>query len=259
MRTLIFSDPHCGSNIGLTPPKWQRRAADPDVAKWTWNTWKDMLRRNGPFDRALFCGDIVDGKQKKSGGLGVFSHDMLEQGDIGVAVCNSIRLHAKRGFKMAGVTGTHYHVGIEGQSAEHYVASHAGWEWCKDREVAYVDGVGFDLCHHIGNSQVPHGGHTAPAREAVWNIIHEQGGAQPHVDVTVRGHVHRASHSGVPDVYDAFTLPSLQLAGGQYGRQKMRGWCHFGILIVETKGGKMVDWGFDRVKVQPLDMKGEEL
>jgi hypothetical protein len=246
-KVLAMSDMHCGSELGLTPPQWQKGARYRPLLAKSWSIYQSMLREHGPFDIVLFGGDAIDGQQTKSKATGLLTADLFEQCQIAGEVFDDLKLHhhLNKGFKIAGVTGTGYHADLEGTSAERYIALQTGWHDVGDRLTLDVEGVVIDLRHHTGNSSVPYGGHTAGSREAIWQVVHH---GEP-TQCQLRGHLHRASYSGVPGVYHSMTLPALQLAGTKFGKQKCDGFCHFGIAVLMCEDGELADWRFAISKV----------
>jgi hypothetical protein len=236
-KALVLSDTHCGSHLGLIPPAYFRRADNEAVARSTWKWFEQAVKREAPYDYMLFGGDAIDGAAKRQQSTGLLTADLHEQVDIAAACFKAIDRYIKPKAPRMGVTGTGYHTDIEGTPSEHYLGSMLGWDAVDDMLDLDIAGARVILRHHTGNSSIPHGGHTAPAREAVWQRIHTGG-----MVCTLRGHVHRASYAGVQGQYLSMTLPSLQLAGTRFGRQKCDGWCHFGITVLHFDRGEIVDW-----------------
>jgi hypothetical protein len=231
-RILTIADTHCGHKVGLTPPAWQNREDqnDPHDAKLLrlrracWDFYENTIRREGPFDAVLFNGDAIDGKGERSGGTELITSDRNKQVEIAVA-CIKAALGAKT--KLVMTYGTPYHTG-QGEDYERNIADKLG---CKigSHEWVRVEGVTFDLKHKVGSSQVPHGRHTAAARDRLWNTLWAERGEQPRAQVIIRSHVHyhgwAGDHRGV-----AMTLPALQAAGTKYGARQCSGIVDFGLV-----------------------------
>ena len=239
-RGLIIGDMHCGHVAGLTPPAWQVKAPENSTTKrekWAslqrglWREYKGLLKKFGPFDFGLSLGDMIDGLGKRSGGTELISSDREEQADMAVDVHNAVRLHAKRGFKWVGVYGTAYHSGQE-EDWENRVAKDAGFENIGAHEWIDVNGCIIDIKHHCGSSTVPHGRHTAAAREKLWNILWAERGLVPNANIIARAHVHYAGYCGGPG-WVAMTIPALQGMGTKYGARRCSGIIDWGITVVD--------------------------
>ena len=172
-RILIITDTHCGHRSGLTPPPWQfgeytksgtKRNKWGVIQREGWKGFCDVLKRRGPFDYCFDMGDSIDGPGKRSGGTELITADCHEQAEIAVACRDKIRLHANKGYKIIGVHGTAYHTG-DAEDFDSIVADHAGYHKMGSHESVSVYGTVFDLKHHLGSSGIPHGRHTAAAKE----------------------------------------------------------------------------------------------
>jgi hypothetical protein len=255
-KVLVMGDTHCGSDIGLTHPAYQQRARDPKTVKAGWDWWSRGIAEHGPYDACLLTGDMIDGQQQKDSGTGLITSDLYEQLDMAERVISTVRLNGKkRGFKIAAVTGTCYHVSIAGTSAERYLAESCGFDLVGDRLIIPVDGLNIDLCHKTGKSGIPHGSLSAPQKEALWNVVHAQHGTQDATRCLLRGHTHEMSQSYTPEAGWVFKVPALQMSGGKYGRQQCRGYCHFGFLVLHIDKGEIVQWHAPHMKVTPQDLR----
>jgi hypothetical protein len=177
-------------------------------------------------------GDLIDGRGEKSGGTELLTTDRLQQVEIAIKCLSEIDAR-----KFVFVYGTPYHTGAdtdyEGLVAEQFGGEIHSHCWPE------IDGVVFDCKHKIGSSQIPHGRHTAIAREALWN--REWAEAQPRADVLLRGHVHYHSFSGTPK-FLGMTLPALQAADTKYGARQCSGTVDWGWVVFQTKSGKLQSW-----------------
>jgi hypothetical protein len=103
-----------------------------------------------------------------------------------------------------------------------------------------VEGVRFHLKHKVGGSSIPHGRHTATARERLWLREWADVADWPQADVILRGHVHYHQYAGGPG-WLAMTCPALQGPSTKYGSRQCSGTVDFGIVTFEVDGDDY-DW-----------------
>lgn len=241
-RGIVIADPHCGHRVGLTPPAFngKRDKKWAAIRQALWREFRNLLRQLEPIDFVLYLGDGIDGTGVRSGGTEQLMLDRIEQVDCCAEVLNTVRLHARRGFKMFGVRGTPYHTG-NSEDWEDLIAQKAGMEHMGNHEWIDIEGHIFDIKHKCGASTIPHGRFTAIARERLWNTQWWQSqGGQPKADVILRAHVHYHDYCGDPD-YVAMTCPALQGWGSKYGARQCSGIVHWGLISfdVDKRG---VEW-----------------
>lgn len=232
---LALSDLHCGHRAGLTSPKWHVSNATPNVRalqRKMWDKFADGMRELDRVDLCLVMGDCIDGRGEKSGGTELVTTDRIVQTEIAIECLRQV--HAKR---YIFVYGTPYHTGsetdYEGLIAKEFNAEIHSHAWPK------IDGVVFDCKHKVGASQIPHGRHTAIAREALWN--REWSDGQPRADVLLRGHVHY--HQFVGDSrFLGMTLPALQAADTKYGARQCSGTVDWGWVVFKTGKQGLESW-----------------
>ena len=234
-RIVAVSDLHCGSVVGLTPPgQWHKKEAVRSVQRELWGWYDREIRALGKVDAVLVLGDAIDGKGQRQGGIEQYTTDMIEQAEI-AAQCLGI-INTKQ-FVMCA--GTPYHTGqeedFETLIAKELHATFGGHEWAE----AY--GVVFDLKHKIGSSAVPHGRHTAMARERLWNQLWALRDGAPKADILLRGHVHYFNYCGGP-TWLGMTLPALQGLGSRYGVRQCSGIVDFGFVHFDIFPGGQYLW-----------------
>ncbi len=227
--------------MGLTPPKWQLQFIDKSTTKRNkfcqlqkemWGKFINILDQMPPLDFAVFNADLVDGKGKKSGGVEQITTDMHEQCDMAVAVIDEVRKRCKKNHKFIGTYGTDYHVSTEGDDWEHIIAHKAQFDKIGSHEWLDVNGLVFDIRHHLGSSSVPTGRHNASAREGLWNDLWSLANMQPRADVIIRSHVHYYQHCGTSSKL-CMTLPALQGMGSKYGARRCSGTVDWGVVLFE--------------------------
>lgn len=229
-RYAIISDLHCGHKAGLTPLQWQLTPADSKgkrnkwvrVQKALWQEFSRRVKMIGPVDVMMITGDCIDGRGAKTGGTELITTNRDEQCEMAVACINMFR--AKQ---IVMVYGTDYHTG-EYEDFEDQIAKAVGAVKIGAHEWVSINGLVFDLKHHIAASAVPHGGTTPLIRDALWNELWAAKKEQPKSDVIVRGHVH-TYQMFQNAMWTGLTMPALQGLGCRYGSRRC---------------SRCVDWGF---------------
>ena len=242
MKLLVLSDTHCGSLSGLTPPAWQSSdEATQKIQSYLWDFYISTVVGLGGIDAVVAVGDLIDGKQRKSGGRGLSTTDRLEQVKMArtvLEVTNAPQIHI--------VTGTAYHVG-DSESWEEVLANLVRAETVGPRLALQHGDYSMIFRHAIDRSSVPHGKATAPLRALMWNKLNAARGMEPQADLCVFGHVHYHVFAG--DAYGtALTLPALQL-GTEYGAACVDGDYDVGLLEINLEEGD--NWW----KVHTLDLR----
>lgn len=237
MKTVaVISDLHCGHRAGLTSPEYWYQENDISAtrnnfariqrAMWQW--YEKTVLAIGPVDVLICNGDALDGKGEKSGGNELITTDRDEQ--ISIAKQAIELWQAKKIFI---IEGTPYHTGKE-ESWESVLADLVGARFAA-HEWIDVDGVIFDCRHKIGSSVIPHGRHTAPARDMLWNRLWAERGTHPNADVLIRSHVHY--HTVTGDAYKtAITTPCLQ-SHSKFGSRECSGTNDLGLITFAVDKG----------------------
>jgi len=235
-RILFPADPHCGSNVGLTPPAYQYKYySNPTTEehkkrnKWAilqkeaWEWYINTLNALKPIDKAFVMGDLNDGDGSRSGGTELITTDRKVQ------ICMAIEcLEPIEAGGWVFVYGTPYHTGTKEDwetDVAHYFKSKIGsHEWEK------VNGCVFDLKHHQSATRNPA---TSLYNEIIdnreWAIL----GEQPKADVLVRAHTHRFAELELEDC-TAFSTPALQTYGTKFGSRRCSRKVQFGLVAVDV-------------------------
>lgn len=235
-RVFAGGDLHCGHFAGLTPPGYQYSLTGPRKQlgrqqRECWKFFEQQVEALKPFDVAIWNGDLIDGDGHRSNGTELITSDRLEQAAI-----------ARFAIELVGAEtnvftyGTPYHTG---QAEDWEAVLVEDLPNAEIRGHAFVDvhGQMFDAKHKIGSSSVPHGRHTAAARERLWNILWSEAGGAPKSNIILRSHVHYHNFCGGPG-WLAMTLPALQGFGSKYGERQCSGVVDFGFVHFDvTKEG----------------------
>lgn len=229
-HVIALGDLHCGHVAGLTPPKWQYRRESDDVylkhfgemqhTMWAW--YANVCKALQPVDVLIVNGDCIDGRGEASGGTELITTDRREQ-SVMAAEC----IKEMQADKIFMIYGTPYHVGKE-EDWEAVVAAEVEAEKIGAHEWIDVNGLVFDCKHFVSGSIIPHGRHTAIARDKLWNELWSTRGGQPRADIFLRSHVHYFNYAGEPGAL-MIILPALQ-AWSKYGAKKHAGLINIGLV-----------------------------
>lgn len=257
-RGIILGDSHCGHLVGLTPPGWwspdnRRHRRFRKVQQEMWDWYIASLAQLPPLDFVFWNGDLIDGSGRRSGGTECITTDLSDQRDMAIeVVAKSFR---GRGPKkkdpalMVHTFGTAYHVS-EGEDHERAIADVFGAK-IGSHEWVQVEGVTFDLKHHVCSSSVPHGRATAIKRDALWSDIWAEADRTPRADVLIRSHVHYHEYSGNPRKL-AMTLPALQGYATKYGARRCSGIVDIGMTYWEISGDT---YSWRPILLEPTSLK----
>ena len=95
-----------------------------------------------------------------------------------------------------------------------------------------------DIKHHVGSSQIPHGRHTAVARDRLQNVLWAEHDEQPKANIIIRSHVHYFSFCGGSN-WLAMTTPAMQGYGSKFGARRMSAPVDVGLIHfdIDEEGG----------------------
>ena len=224
-RVVVIADQHGGHRVGLTPPKWWTQILGDKWYRTQIDLWEEFAKGiDGlkPIDFLIVNGDCIDGRAPKSGGselITVSRSVQVEMASFAINYCEAKKVYITR--------GTPYHVGYL-EEWENEVAKQTNAAKIGDHEFYDVNGVVFDVKHKIGGSSIPHGQHTALAKERLWNLHWAEVGMQPKADILIRSHVHYFSVAQKDNWLGVIT-PALQGMGSKYGAKEC---------------SNLVNWGF---------------
>ena len=253
-RVLIVSDLHSGHLIGLTPPSRHDTPSDnaspayqelANTRKQLYGLYAKILKDLGKIDILICNGDAIDGSGHRSGGTECLTTDMQIQSEM-AAEC----LSAVKAEQVYLVHGTPYHTaGQDGVDWENVVATYVSeskyTKKCSVHSHLYLDvnGVIFDCKHKVGSSGLPHGRHTAVAKEKLSNMLWNDVGVAPKSDIIIRSHVHYANYCGGPR-HLALTTPALQGLGSKYGARQCSGLVDFGVTVFDVDAKGAYSWAY---------------
>ena len=230
MKVVAISDLHCGSKAGLAHPGWFRSEDSHTgrLQREMYSRYELWTEEHAEPDVLLVLGDCIDGKGERSGGTELLTTDRREQCNLAIELLDMWK--AKR---ICMVYGTPYHTGNL-EDWERTVADALNAE-IHGQMFVEVEDVMFHLKHKIGSSSIPHGRHTAVARERVSLMLWEDRADWPKANVILRGHVHYHNFCGGPG-WLAMTLPALQAPSTKYGSRQCSGVVDWGIVTFDVDG-----------------------
>jgi len=243
-RVVVISDLHCGHQVGLTPPSWHD-TPDPtaslarqklaDFRKRTFSLYYKWIKELGQIDVLLVNADCIDGRGERSGQTELITSDRDYQCDMAAEI-----IKCAKAKKIVMTYGTPYHTG-QIEDYENQIAKEVKAEKIGGHEWVDVNGLVFDMKHKVGSSGIPHGRHTAVAKENLWNILWSERNEAPRANIIIRSHVHYHSFSGGTD-WLALTTPALQGPGSKYGTRQCFGTVDFGLLHFDVHPSGSYEW-----------------
>ncbi len=251
-RVVVLSDLHSGHFVGLTHPDYDgnfgtktRKYHFQSARRAYWNFYASELDALKPIDVLLINADCVDGQGVKSGGTEQLTTDLEEQVQM---AADAIKYADAKEIYMT--FGTPYHTGLN-EDREEGVASLVGARKIGSHIWVNVNGLIFDLKHHIGGSQSPAGRQTPLARERLWNLLWAEWAEYPKSDIIIRSHVHYFDYAGGYR-WLAMTTPALQGYGTKFGARRMSGTVDFGFVHFDVTSKEEYSWGYHILKSSEL-------
>ena len=190
-KILIIGDMHVGSNVALMPEevltdKTEREncqliQASP-VQKVILKKWHEMVDTEGKVDALVVNGDIVDGYNRKSNGIGCWTTDMEVQMRTAKKLIQEI--HYK---KLYGTQGSLYHTN-DNISVDKLVIESLNGSFSHDMALK-ADNIRMHFAHKIGVSSSTWQYRTTPiAKEMVMNELNQLDFEKFHI--IARNHAH---------------------------------------------------------------------
>jgi len=225
IRVLIISDTHCGHITGLTPKGWQQDGIYGEFQKESWMWFENMVERLKPIDVLLCNGDMIDGRQERSGGSELIVGDRFQQ--ISMAQKIIERVGAKKVFM---TRGTPYHVG-KLEQWEDILADKVDAN-IKNKQVLNINGCIINARHKIGRSTIPQGRFTQMAKRAMWEDLMTVGKTETRANIIICSHVHYNIYGGHSNNRLFFTTPALQ-GSSDYGEKECEGSVDYGLCSID--------------------------
>lgn len=168
--------------------------------------WDHFVKNCPKLDLLVLMGDLIDGKNYKSSGVGAFSTDLGEQADMAARVLEPLAAKAKKTIRL---WGTPYHESFDNVLA--IVDKALGVSTVQ--QVIDVDmgrGNVLNIAHHPAGGAALYQG-TVADREALWSAIAAQDNKVPKARWLVRAHKHNFFHIETAN-RDMLITPCWQLA-----------------------------------------------
>lgn len=246
-RIALIADLHCGHQVGLTHPDFDRRLqTDHPLYKFwlirnkCWKFYTETMEALQPIDILVVNGDMVDGKGSKSGGTELLTTDRDEQCDMATAAIEVAKVS-----DVYGTFGTPYHTGVN-EDWEKQVAKAVGMARIESVGLLNIKGLIFNYRHHISRSSIPHGRYTSLAKEKLWDMMWAARGEYPDAHVHVRSHVHYHVHCGDTSWLGVIT-PALQAYGSKIAR-RTSGVVDYGFIWFDIDSKEDWEWHAKTIK-----------
>lgn len=206
-KTIGFvGDIHCGSRVGLWPlndlpgdgPKYLG-------IRYLMSCWRKLIASMPQLDLLFLMGDLIDGKQPKSKGVGILTADLGEQVDAAIDVLRPLTDKARRVVRVWGTPYHESHDSILGKLDYELSVTLAD-------QVVYIDlGIGvLNVAHHPSSGGVLYRG-TAVDKESLWSMVACEASKTPRVRWIVRGHTHEYFYQE-NEARSVCLVPCFQLA-----------------------------------------------
>ena len=189
MNVLVVGDLHVGSNVSVMPDEVylgeaerKNRISSNHLQKFIYKQWVDMVETVGKVDACIVLGDSVEGPNRKSKGIGLWTSDISEQVRVAANLLDMVKTK-----KYIGVQGSFYHV-EDNLSSDKAVINSLKGDF--NDECVVVSGKTRIHCSHaVGVSSSSTAYRPTPiAREMMLATINKEEYGK--YDLILRGHAH---------------------------------------------------------------------
>lgn len=196
MKTIVFiSDMQVGHRVAVAPPhakitgyQSETEIELTDQQKALYAAWSQVARKWGNSDILVLNGEPIEGQQRKNMGVEVWSTNILDQMDAAETLVKMFHpryIYATR--------GSDYHVTIQGVPIEEEFGRRVGAKKVDGTRAPYelfldVEGVTFNIAHHVGSTRVWMYRSTSITREMA--LMQLNASHKWPADVFIRSHVH---------------------------------------------------------------------
>jgi hypothetical protein len=153
-KILIIGDMHVGSNVALMPEEVYTLKTEKENSQLVkaskiqlkiLEKWREMVDNEGKFDAVIANGDLIDGVNRKSSGIGAWTTDLSVQMKTAQNLLKEINYR-----KLYGTQGSIYHTN-ENISVDKLVVEGIGGTFGYDLSIK-SDNVRIHASHKIGVS-----------------------------------------------------------------------------------------------------------
>jgi len=189
LNVLVVGDLHVGSNVSVMPDEVylgeaerKNRISSNHLQKFIYKQWVDMVETVGKVDACIVLGDSVEGPNRKSKGIGLWTSDISEQVRVAANLLDMVKTR-----KYIGVQGSFYHV-EDNLSSDKAVINSLKGDF--NDECVVVSGKTRIHCSHaVGVSSSSTAYRPTPiAREMMLATINKEEYGK--YDLILRGHAH---------------------------------------------------------------------
>lgn len=177
----FIGDIHCGSKYGLWPTEELGRKHT--SARYLMECYEHLVKHWPDLDLLILMGDLIDGKQRKSDGVGLFTSDLGEQVAGAIEVLRPLAAKSRCIYR---VEGTPYHEEFDNALSTLDVT--LGVQ--KSAQVLDIDlqtGI-LNVAHHPSSSASLSA--ATIDRMGLWSKVATVGSKIPHARWIVRAHCH---------------------------------------------------------------------
>lgn len=228
IRIVAISDLHCGHENGMVDE--QRLDHANNFQKELFGWFVSQISKIKPIDLVIANGDLIDGRQDKSGGSELIVSDRLIQAEMAANIINMFGSN-----KVYIARGTPYHTG-KLEEFENLTARLCNAEYIGEEIRLLVNQTLIYARHKIGNSSLPYSYFTAPARNLMFDSVKNSHKENPkNIDIALYAHVHRFSQSINGYGQTAITMPAMQ-GYSKYGARECDGiGINLGFLVIDIE------------------------
>ena len=250
---VVISDLHIGSSVGLCPTAGMRQddggwyklsGKQRSLARCFENFREWALKRTDAAESRVIVinGDLIDGYHHNT--VAVATNNVMIQEQTAIEFLKPVAADYDKTYV---VRGTEAHVGKSAQSDEAIAralncevdpdtGAHSRWQCWMD-----VDGLVFNIAHHVGTTSSAAYESSAVMREMVAALVEAGQWEQRLPDVLIRSHRHRYIKIAIPSKkgeIQAAVTPGWQLRTPYIERLDRMRMPHIGGLVIKVEDGR---------------------
>ena len=219
-RTIAFiGDLHCGSHCGLWPTEdlpGGIKGTKYKGVRYLNKCYQHMIQNWPEIDLLVLMGDLIDGKQRKSSGVGIFTSSLNEQVSASIEILKPLK---KKSKKIVRVFGTPYH-------EDHDNCLDSLDKALDVKKVDQVLNIEIDkkilnVAHHPSGGSALYAG-TSVDKESLWSTIAAAEKNVPNARWIVRAHKHmwimQETRFKMVCIVPCFELPTFHAIKVNYWR-----------------------------------------